>query len=72
MWYVLIVILFSSNPADKPALLEPVAFDSPDKCQKASETTLQAIKDAHLDSIAAVALSCKAMSNPVTEKDADK
>lgn len=72
MWFILIVILFPAAPDGTPSILQPVAFTSEAKCQQAGEATLGAIKDAKLDSIAGVALACKAISNPVTEKDASK
>jgi hypothetical protein len=72
MWYVLIVILFGADPSLPPHVLEPVAFSTEDKCHQAGEQTLAAIKDAHLESIAAVAMACRTMSNPATEKDASQ
>jgi hypothetical protein len=72
MWYMLIVILFGADPTAAPKVLEPVAFSSQGKCELAGQRTLEAIKDAKLESVAAVALACRPMSNPATEKDASQ
>jgi hypothetical protein len=67
MWYILLVILFGADPSAKPVMLEPQFFASSAKCEEAGTATIQAIKDANLTTVAAAALSCKAISNPVTE-----
>jgi hypothetical protein len=68
MWYILIVVLFGADTTVTPKVLEPMAFSTDEKCHLAGARTLEAIRDAHLESVAAVALTCRAMSNPETEK----
>ena len=67
MWFALIIVLWGTEPADTPKMLQPSLYTSEEKCEDAGKATEQAIKDADLDSVAGLSLSCKQLSNPVTE-----
>ena len=64
MWWLLIVVLWSENPDDKPKSIVPLAFSSE------AEYLVSDLNSAHLDSVAAAGMKCEPVSNPITEKKA--